>query len=86
VKEDQQKESVTCVGIIKMKVLPVVQRILDNLDELEGLIESCGLSEYNQHLAKSSFEKIRHKRGYADNPLMQVNGRLISFGKIEENK
>lgn len=69
---------------MKVEVLPVVQKILDNLDELERLIDSSELNDFNRKLTKSSLERIRHKRGYADNPLMQVNGRLLTFGNINE--
>ena len=69
---------------MKDEVLPVVQKILDNLDELERLIDSSELNDLNRKLTKSSFERIRHKRGYADNPLMQVNGRLLTFGNSAE--
>ena len=64
---------------MKDEVLPVVQRILDNLNELELLIENSGLSPDNSRLARSSFEKLRHKRGFADNPLMQVNSRIVMY-------
>lgn len=64
---------------MKDEVLPVVQRILDNLDELELLIENSSLSPGNRWLAKSSLEKLRHKRGFADNPLMQVNDRIVMY-------